>query len=386
MYPIRSIRGCNYLPMARTSHNLSLSMLSPHGDIKTLQFPTANRDGFFDINHLRTELLQIKRAGFNSIRFWGDFTGWYCSPVDYINNMRKLCDELMELRIGMTYIVWNSIPEGSAATGTIIGAHTLLTGAADNQSNVLAGLWALSEAYQLTAANVIPSDQRFTSHWAAPMSAIEWDAQGAYTAWATPFKSSVNAYLDAIGDLFANGVPARVLDSFDLYNEPDSFYGNPTRRTNVEAFIKVTHDRIRARVSNPLTCTVGFAGVGKMNALLALGIPLTYYSVHNYARANTASILGSALAETPLTTVALTEFYHTQFDADGDLTVYMDALDAAGAPGYMWCYMQNNHYPTLDGIVQAAKPSKLIRFGEKYGHCLMRPRDDGRIRRWTGLV
>lgn len=391
MNAIRNIRGCNYLPFARTSHNLSLSMLPVHGK-PTSGFPTVGADGFFDIVHLRTELDQLKRAGFNSIRLWGSYMSWYCDQAGYLACLYTLCQELHARRMGMTYLMWNAISEGIAATGSLLsGAYTLTTGAAGAASGVLSGLWSLAEAWQTNTTLVVPflpPNERYTSHWAEPMTADEWDTVGAYATWPTAFKNSVNAYITTIGRFFAQDMPATVLDSFDLYNEPDSSYGSyPALKAMILAFAKVTHDLLRAQLPNPIQCSVGYAGIGHMTETLAAGIPLTYYSIHNYGKTTMASVLATALAETPqLKQMVVCEFYDTRVDFDGDLRLYMDAMDTAGASGYMWCYMQNNHYPTLDGIVKADTPSKLIKLGTPYGHVCVRPQDDARIRRWTGAT
>jgi hypothetical protein len=392
MNRLRDVRGCNYLPMALTSHAVPLGWLSAGGDPAT-GLPVEGKDGFFSLTHLRCDLDMIKRSGFNSIRALDGFISYLANPADFLNNLRVLCDELYARRMGISYQVWSAVPAGAGSQGSpLLGAQSLATAATAANVSLESVVWSLAESYQVTAAAATPPNERQVSFWPAPMASAEWDTQGAYAAWAdTSYKAKVAAYLTAIGTLFRTGTPRLVLDSFDLCNELDVWWiGSATRKANTLSFMRTTYDGLRAAFGDSFDCTVGFAGdtIALTLEVMAQGVPLTHYSFHSYDRAAIVAYapqVAAAAASAGLP-AQCTEFFRPDVDYDGTMTDYMDALDSAGVSGYMWCYIRNSHFPPVDGIVRPDKAAKLVKLKERYGFATVQPRNDARVKRWTGAV
>jgi len=394
MNRIRDIKGCNYLPMAKRSQDVTLAWLPVNGAPAT-GLPTTGSDGVFSGSLLRSELDAIKLAGFNSIRVLGSFMSYYINQAGWRQVLDILVTELRARRMGLTFQVWSGIPSGSAALAIDVGGGPFLRGAqflveisSYLPSTLLSTHWSLADAFTASQSAITPANERWVSFWPEPFASVEWDTQGAYASWAdTKFKAAVTNYLTDLGAFFSRGAALEVLDSFDLYNEPNVFFADATRKTNVSSFIKTTHDLIRAQFSNPINCTVGWAGSGSglNRPLIAAGVPLTYMSFHTYARSTLSTAISEAVAEAGELPTLITEFYDTRIDS-GLIAGYLDVLDAAGIKGYMWCYLMNGHWPALDGVVRGDGTAATLLQNQSLTHSTVNSADDNRIRRWTGVA
>ena len=414
-----SIRGCNYLPMATSSHCLHLALVPLRGE-----FWTDTQGGFFWEPHAAQEIAVLADVGFNAIRFWGSFTGWCADPDGYLASLKAYCALLRAQGMRMNYILFNAIPAGAAAAG--LGARDLLVAASYSPATLKTVLWTLCDTWNTVAAATypLPTDEVDVTHYPEPMTHLGWLDQGRFGEWSdTTFQTLVGQYVRAMAQFFAQDEDAAAAFlSYDLFNEMNLQYApnnipNATLREYLLDFIGQCGKTIR-ELHPSAAFTVGWAGnpTDLTTELLRRGCVLDYLSGHSYNYevstpaaheqewANIAATMAQAKAEADVLGVPLvwSEFFVLP-ENDGEMSRYLDPLTALGAGGFTWCYLRNNAYragPKLfDGIANCDTPAKQIRrdmygnawsdgWSDGWGGSALRftveyPVDDAAVRAWV---
>lgn len=393
------LRGTNYLPMPGLSDNLHLAWLPPNGQVVR---PTVGVDGYFSLRHLRNDLDRMRYSGINNIRLWGSLVSWLANQAAYTQILTAIAAECAARNMTVTYVMWNAIPAGFAATGSLIDSKDAIASAGTAGSAMLA-FWALTAGW-LAHANYpvgVPAGDGDLTHIMEPLKTSAWTTQGYYADWSDAFlKASVASYITAMAN-FWHGPGRPAFQSYDLYNEPDAIF-NGTVDPYIKNFIVETYNRIAAVHPDP-ECTVGWAGDSATLSPAIMvappadvsrplsGVPLHYFSLHNYDGAGpflTAVLATSAAAARYGKQVVVSEFYDAG-QQGGLLSGYLSTIFFSNAGGQIWSYIGDNAYRSggvlLGGVVLPDQVAASVRFDSDLSYRTVNIFDDIAFRNWTGV-
>lgn len=363
----RDFRGTNYLPATTFGTDNVLGLL-PHFNVHS---PYA---GNHFALHSRSEILKIGSAGFNTIRIFPSFYAWVIDPDGYFEALGDIARTCAAKDLKMTVVVWNAI----GVTGSVKAAdgvesselwHELVhRGSSSRREQVYLGAIRRAEAHNQLAQSIqaVPVSEPFAASLHVEPGNELFALGRDYRDWPYQISELIDRYLDQLGRFFAEHADAaRVLASFDLFNEPN---GGELLGIPVDAyieFIKVTYDRLAARHPHA-HYTVGWAGddddVDRLDdLLLTAGIGRTYVSIHSYSgveRTRRRLERRAAFAADLGVDLVVSEFYRTDLNA-GVLKYILATIDELGMGGQIWGFLQTNTFTqfppfgfaaALDGI------------------------------------
>ncbi|MCA8943882.1 MAG: hypothetical protein KDB80_15065 [Planctomycetes bacterium] len=364
-------QGSNYFPSTALGMSNALALLNADN---------VSFRGAFNLNQTSAEISMLSKMGVNVIRVFPSFYGWLVDSNEYMANLKQFAKLCQRWRIHITYVMWNTtsnvfiptwlaVDPGFPAYDATLHVALQQTAAAytlDPNNPPLQTIVSMGEPWQM-----VLHDEPGNGLFEAPYN-------GDMNLWPNNLKAKCEAYVDDIGNFFANDPDGRaVYASYDLFNEPDCCF--PNINTHLD-FIEMTYQRLVAqhnvfRAPVP-EFTVGFADNGSTlqfhQQLSARNIKQTYLSFHCYEPLAVFSSIAQANAlvgQQLNMPVVCSEFYDRNIPGHlGNLSSMINDLKTNGLGGQVWGVLSTNlvfesppasaNYIRLDGmLIPSAVPS-----------------------------